>query len=76
MGGAAAWNFGLGTCNMCFLFHYDLKGYGNSHITEKVGGGLNLLNTKDGYCLYHSATCAFNQDCTVNTSENHFENKL
>ena len=47
---------------------YDLKGYGNSQTSEKVGGGLKLLNTKDA--------CAFNHHCTVHTSENHFENKL
>jgi hypothetical protein len=32
--------------------------------------------TQNGCCLHHSYVCAFNQNCTVHTSENHFQNKL
>ena len=46
-----------------------------SHKSQKRWGG-NLVNTKDGCCLHHCVACAFKQDCTVHTSEKHFENKL
>ena len=32
--------------------------------------------TQNGCCLHHSIACAFNQACTVRTSENCFESKL
>jgi len=42
----------------------------------RKGGELNLLNTKDGSYWHHSVARAFNQDCILHTSKNHFENKL